>query len=398
MRPMWVTGTLAHGGAERHSITLMNRFAERGHQCHAVYIKDTPQQNQLDRINLRDGTTVHCMMAEGFFDPKSITRFAAHLKTIKPSVIVAANGYALMNSTLALIRSGLRIPVVATCHTTQLIGFKDQVKMLIDRPFYWRANASVFVCEMQRRYWLWRGVAARRNTVIYNGVDTAHFTDTTPPETRDALRAAYGFSASDFVVGISAVLRPEKNHVQLLEAIADLRQQGIPARLLLIGDGPMRELIEARGRELGVDGAIRITGFQQDVRQSISLCDVMVLCSLSETFSLAALESMAMGKPVIHSDVGGAKEMISAGCNGELFPRGDTKALVQHLASLARPGVATEMGVNARIVVEAQFSEKAMVDRYESLLQDLCSRALGSGAAANRLAPRVQGSTNNLGR
>ena len=387
LRPMWVTGTLAHGGAERHSITLMNRFADRGHQCHAVYIKDTPLQNQLARIDLRDGMTVRCMYARRFFDAESIATFATHLTEIRPSVIVAANGYALMYATLARIRSGLRIPIVATCHTTQLIGLKDQLKMLVDRPFYWRASCTVFVCAMQRQYWLRRGVASRRNTVIYNGVDTAHFVDTTTPAVRQALRNSFGLADSDYVVGISAVLRPEKNHVQLLDAVAALRRQGIPARLLMIGDGPMREVIEARGRELGIEAAIRITGFQQDVRQSIALCDVMVLCSLSETFSLAALESMAMGKPVIHSDVGGAKEMISAGHNGELFALGASNALVDCLAGLAQPGVAKAMGVNARAVVEARFSEKAMVDRYESLLLDLCSRSLASGEAVNVESP-----------
>lgn len=388
LRPMWVTGTLAHGGAERHSITLMNRFADRGHECHAVYIKDTPQQTQLDRVELRDGMTVRCMNARHFFDPESITRFAAHISAIRPSVIVAANGYALMNATLALIGSGLNIPIVATCHTTQLIGIKDQIKMLIDRPFYWRARCTVFVCEMQRRHWLWRGLASRRNAVIYNGVDTAHFVETGMVDEQQAQRAAFGFKATDYVVGISAVLRPEKNHVQLLEAIAALRRQGIPARLLMIGDGPMREVIEARSCELGIDDSIRITGFQQDVRQMIALCDVMVLCSLSETFSLAALESMAMGKPVIHSAVGGAREMIVAGRNGDLFAPGDTKALVNLLANMAEPGIAKVMGANARTVVETRFSEKAMVDRYESLLLDLCSRPLGCGDAVKHPATR----------
>lgn len=382
---MWVTGSLAHGGAERHSITLLNRFADRGYECHAVYIKGTPQHNQLERISLREGMTVRSMNARRFFDPNAIKALASHLAEIRPSVIVAANGYALMNATLAQMRSGLRIPIVVTCHTTQLIGLKDQLKMLIDRPFYWRAAGTVFVCEMQRRHWLQRGVASRRNMVIYNGVDTSYFQDQKIPGERQALRQSLGFSVEDYVVGISAVLRPEKNHVQLLEAIAELHRQGIPARLLMIGDGPMRDVIEARGRELGIDAAFRITGFQQDVRQSIAACDVMALCSLSETFSLAALESMAMGKAVIHSDVGGAKEMIAAGINGELFAPGDTKALVDCLTTLALPGVAEAMGVRARAFVEAHFSEKTMVDRYESLLLDICSRTLASGEVVNRL-------------
>ncbi len=93
-----------------------------------------------------------------------------------------------------------------------------------------------------------------------------------------------------------------------------------------------------------------------------------------------------MGKPVIHSAVGGAKEMIVAGRNGDLFGPGDTKALVNSLAGMAVSGMAKGMGANARTVVETRFSEKSMVDRYESLLLDICSKFLGCGDVAKRHA------------
>jgi glycosyltransferase involved in cell wall biosynthesis len=99
----------------------------------------------------------------------------------------------------------------------------------------------------------------------------------------------------------------------------------------------------------------------------------MVLCSLAvETFSLAALEAMAMGKPVIHADLGGASEMIFPGRNGFLFPVGDTRALVDKLAILADRTVSRRMGREARELVETLFSEKTMVDRYEQTLLELC--------------------------
>jgi glycosyltransferase involved in cell wall biosynthesis len=87
---------------------------------------------------------------------------------------------------------------------------------------------------------------------------------------------------------------------------------------------------------------------------------------------------MALRRPVVHSDVGGASEMIIPGHNGFLFRVGDTRELVHTLAILADPAVSRSMGDNARELVERRFSENTMVDRYERLLLQLC----GAGAGA----------------
>jgi len=108
----------------------------------------------------------------------------------------------------------------------------------------------------------------------------------------------------------------------------------------------------------------------------------MVLCSLTEAFSLAALEAMALGRPVVHAQVGGAAEMILPGRNGYLFPAGDTGALTGKLGLLAERAVSRSMGANARQVVRARFSEKAMVDRYEQTLLELCGDSSRRPASA----------------
>ena len=229
----------------------------------------------------------------------------------------------------------------------------------------------MFVCETQQRHWLRRGVFARSNLVIYNGVDCEHWRPGTR-EQRALIRGALGLEPRDFVVGMCAVFRPEKNHLQLVEAIAMLRRRGIPARALLIGDGAMRAAIESRARSLGVAAEVLVTGFQQDVRPFVGACDTVALCSGSvETFSLAALEAMALGRPVVLPAVGGSAEMVRAGREGFLFPVGDDAALVDALASLADAPLRARMGANARETVEARFSERAMVDRYEQTLQEL---------------------------
>lgn len=381
LRAMFVTGSLAHGGAERHAITVLNRLAERGHECHAVYIKDD-RPSQIDRVRLRDGGTARCLGAARYFDRRALAEFAAHLSRIRPSVIVAANAYALMYSSLALRFSRLRAPLVVTYHSTRLLQVKERLQMVLYRPFFLAADCLVFVCERQRRYWLRRGVFSRRNEVIYNGVDPAAFCDSGSPGERGTMRRALGYSDPDYVIGLSAMLRREKNPVQLVDAVASLRGAGFPAKALIIGDGEMRGAVEARARALKVERDVVITGVRRDVRPYIAACDVMVLCSLAETFSLAAIEAMAARRPVVHSDVGGAAEMICPGQNGFLFPAGDTGAMVDRLAILADRAVSRTMGNHAREVVESRFSETAMVDRYEQLLLGLRGARCGAREAA----------------
>ncbi|HEX9185015.1 MAG TPA: glycosyltransferase family 4 protein [Burkholderiales bacterium] len=380
-RLMFVTGSLRYGGAEGHSITLVNRLAERGHECHAVYVKSGAEQ--LERIRLRDGERVRCLEAVRYFDVAALRRFARHIARVEPAAIVAANPYALMYAALALRLSRHRAALAVTFHSSRLLGLKERLQMLAYRLLFWSADYAVFVCENQRRYWARRAVFARRNEVIYNGVDTEEFKDGLAAGEVARLRAALGLRESDYVIGISAVLRPEKNHVQLVEAIARLRARGIPAKALIIGDGPMRAAVEARARARGVGREVVFCGFQRDVRPFVAACDVMVLCSFTEAFSLAALEAMALGKPVVHAQVGGAAEMIVSGRNGYLFPAGDTGALTGKLALLAERAVSRSMGANARKLVQAQFSVEAMVDRYEQTLMELCrtpSRREAAGA------------------
>ena len=100
----------------------------------------------------------------------------------------------------------------------------------------------------------------------------------------------------------------------------------------------------------------------------------MTLTSFTEALSLAAIEAMALEKPVVHADVGGAAEMIVTGWNGYLYPPGDTAALVQRLALLAEPEARARLGRAAREVVEEFFSEQKMVSRYESTLIELSAK------------------------
>ena len=363
MRLLFLTGSLVHGGAERHAITLANRLAERGHECHFAYLKD--DRSQLAR--LRAAASVQCLGARRYLDLPALARLRALARAVKPTHVIAVNQYALLYASLARAAA----PLAVTWHTTEPAGAKEWAQMLYYRPLFWRADWLAYVCEGQRRYWRRRGLFARRTAVIHNGVDLEHWRPRSEAE-RAAARSALGFSHAELVLGMSAVLRPEKNPIQLVEAVARLRARAMPARALFIGDGPMRAGVEARARSLGVAAAVSITGLQADVRPLLGACDAIVLCSTAvETFSLAALEAMALARPVVQPRIGGAEEMTVPGEDGELFPVGDTGALVERLAALAEPRRRERMGRRARESVESRFSEASMVERYEQALRQL---------------------------
>lgn len=369
MRIAFVTGSLVHGGAERHAITLANRLAERGHECHVVYVKNDP--SQLERLKLAPPSSVRCLHARSYLDLRAVGHLGSFFERVRPHAVLACNPYALFNASLARLQAPLprrEVPLLVTLHSTRNRSLKESLQMLAYRPFFWSADAALFVSERQRLHWRARALFGRRNRVIYNGVDTEYWKPV-PGYSRRIL----GFEEGEFVVGLSAVLRPEKNPTQLVDAVAALRRRGIPARALFIGDGPLRGEVEARAAREGIAAAVTITGLQQDVRPFLEACDTLALTSFTEAFSLAAVEAMALGLPVVHSDVGGAPEMIRHGEDGFLFPVGDTHSLVESLAVLAQPDTRRRFGAKAREAVETRFTEREMVDRYEQTLMELAS-------------------------
>ena len=114
MRLAFVTGSLVQGGAERHTIGLVNRLAQRGHDCHVANVRD--DASQLERLECAAG--IECMGARRYLDLRALARLAALFGRVRPAAVIAANPYALMYCAAALRRSAQRTPLVVTFHTT----------------------------------------------------------------------------------------------------------------------------------------------------------------------------------------------------------------------------------------------------------------------------------------
>jgi glycosyltransferase involved in cell wall biosynthesis len=362
-----VVSSLLLGGAEKHAVALANLLDTTRFRLTLCCVRagDT-LAGELDASRLDAFLELDVRQK---FSWQAVERLAREIDRQSIDIVVCANGYPVLYALAASLRARRSVRVVEVFHTTRPGSLKARARMLLNWLLFRRCELLIYVSHTQRRYWRARGLRARRDVVIQNGVDIEHFTCRLTDAQRAQTRAGFGFAPGDYVIGLCASLRREKAHEDLLLALQRLRQAGVPAKALLIGDGPRRAHIEQRIAQLQLQGAVVITGYKPDVRPCIACCDVMTLTSHAvETFSIAALESMALGKPLVMSRIGGAAEQVQPGVNGLLFEPGDIATLAQHLAALADPQVRQTMGEAARRIVRAAFTVERMTAAYTSEL------------------------------
>lgn len=364
----FVLNSLSTGGAEIHTVGLARALTDRGYICQIISLSGKVEIEAC-------GVPVERLAKKGLLSLASHRLLASSLKRFGPDVVVAINGLPAASVCLARMISLVKWRFITVYHTTRIANIKQRAKHIAHLPFLNRSEVVVFVSANQSRYCLRRGLHGRRNLIIHNGVDRKKFNPAARDSHRKVMRAYLGISDNEFVIGQSAAFRTEKNHTQSIEALAVLRARGVPAKLMLLGDGPERRRIESLAVKLGVQDFLLIAGRQADVVPWLSAFDVGILTSTAiETFSLAALEIMAMGVPAVLSDIGGADEMLIDGCNGYLFRPNDTSALVKALEVMIEPSARAAMGKVAAERVGQLFTLNDMIDHYEQLLIGVVSQ------------------------
>ena len=371
---LFIVNSLELGGAEKQVVTLLNHLDGGRFRLHLAYLKRSERLlPQLDTGKL--DALLCCEVTRGV-ERHAIRQLGEFIRARHIDAIVCTNTYSMLYGYLARRQARPEKPKLATVfHTTLLRTYKEKAQMLLYQRLFKRSDLLLYVCENQRDYWRDRGLRAAADGVVHNGIDVDYFSDRQTAQDRGALRASFGFATGDTVIGLCSSMRPEKAHGDLLQAIALLRARGVAVKALFIGDGPERGAIENHVHELGLREHVVITGMQPDVRPYIGCCDVMTLVSHAiETFSLAALESMALAKPLVMSDIGGASEQVLHGQTGLLFEPGDIPALAEHLHTLTGKSARARMGAAAQRRVRQQFTVESMTAGFTEQMERLLGR------------------------
>lgn len=217
------------------------------------------------------------------------------------------------------------------------------------------------------------GIPVGRIRKICNGVDAERFH---PAPVRQPIDGSPFDDPSCWLIGTVGRMQAVKDQtllakafIRALEMDHELRQV---LRLIMVGDGPLREEALTLLKAAGASELAWLPGERHDVPEILRGLDCFVLPSLAEGISNTILEAMACALPVIATDVGGSSELVEAGVTGELVPAADLEMMAQAIVRYARDrGLAGAAGQAGRVAVERQFSLTAMVRKYQSVYDEL---------------------------
>lgn len=246
------------------------------------------------------------------------------------------------------------------------VGFLYKPIMAYLRKFHNRAHCTMVPTQALRNSLALAGFHHLR--VVSRGVDTVAF----DPAHRSApLRASWGLGPEDLAVVCVGRLAPEKNLALLLRAFEAIEHRNPRARLVLVGNGPMREELQAKCPGALFAGQLR----GQALAEHYASGDLFLMPSVTETFGNVTTEAMASGLPVLAFDYAAAADLIKDGINGLVTPLGDSEAFVSASVALAaEPGLRMRIGIEARRTA-LELDWKRIVQNFETVLYEVMDRA-----------------------
>jgi glycosyltransferase involved in cell wall biosynthesis len=212
-----------------------------------------------------------------------------------------------------------------------------------------------------------QGIDRSKIVTIYNGVDLERFSKVTP-QTKVRIREEFGIDSRNQVVGMIAQLTNWKGIPYFLRAIPSILKRYPNVAFLIVGDGGERKNLEIMAEKVGIAPSVIFTGFRRDIPELISIMDISVLSSLREGLPNVLIESMAMRKPIVATDVGGVSELVINNKTGFLIPPRDSTKLCDAIIKLLEDKEKAEkFGAAGREFAEQKFSLTQMVNKYENL-------------------------------
>lgn len=368
----WEYPPLLVGGLARHVDAVSREIAARGIRVDVL----TRGGDGLPTTEERDGVQIH-RVTPYFGHPADFRAWAMHLNFAlceaavqvmeqvgaRDDVVVHGHDW-LVAYASRFIKTTYRVPMVMTIHATEhgrMNGIHGETQSYIHDVEWWSTYEAwrVIVCSqaMRREVASLFRVPADKLVVIPNGVD-----DEVPSGQMPA-RARFAAPGEPLIFHIGRLV-PEKGASVLLEAFARLPR----GRLVIAGGGPWEKHLRERAEKLGVGDRVRFAGFVDDATRAALFhhADVTVVPSTYEPFGIVALEAMAMGSPVVVSDVGGLAEIIQHGVTGlKVKPGSPTELAAQIQQVLGNPCLAARLRHNARQEVERTYRWRSVAAATE---------------------------------
>lgn len=281
-----------------------------------------------------------------------------------------------------------RLAVISTLHGWALLGIRGYIYWLLDLFLMRRFDHLLAVSHATKEELVNAGMPSGLISVIHNGIDTEAWSRC---QVSTSAREALGLGNAFPVIGYVGRISPEKDLETWLRVAAVVFQQCPKARFLVVGEGKDDSLLsqlKILAATLGIAKNVDFLGYREDLLSIYAAFDVFFLSSRREGICNSLLEAMAMGVPIVATDVGGTKELMVNGKTGHLFSPDDAKGMAQAIISLVRDRSLREnMSQAGRKHIEAKFSFASRLRRIETLYADILEARLDHGAHRPLLLP-----------
>jgi len=315
------------------------------------------------------GIPVRIMGKRSYYNLSNILLLAYLFRRENFHIIHTHGYFASTFGRLAAILAGVPVMVTHVHSTYYEYGKRN---LMIERFLSFFTDNVICVSKAVQRFVVEKeGIRESRTSVIYNGISFPW--NGLSSEDRKAKRASVSVSSQDVVIIEVASLTANKGHQFLLNAFQQIYKKNPTIKLIIVGDGPLQSTIQEEAKKLGMESAVIFTGQRKDVYELLAISDIFVLPSMiREGLSIAMIEAMAMGLPVIGSNVGGIPESIEDRVNGFLLPPGDTDKLASAIDTLVTDQDLREgMGKQGRRIFEERFTLTRMIKQIEVLYDHL---------------------------
>ncbi|HHH44567.1 MAG TPA: glycosyltransferase family 1 protein [Gammaproteobacteria bacterium] len=221
-----------------------------------------------------------------------------------------------------------------------------------------RTLGTVAVAAYSKQYLVEKGIPGERVEVIHNGIEDSRV----DPEARKKLRREWKLDDDQIAIGVASRLDPVKGIEYLLAAFARLVEKHPDIVLFVVGTGAVEQELQAKADELGLSSSVRFTGFRSDIEACLSAFDIFALPSLAEYHSIALLEAMRAGRPIVATDVGGNTESVRHEKEALVVQAADVGGLESALDRLiTQSELRARLGAAARDRFLSEFTEDVML-------------------------------------
>ena len=380
MKPnvLHIIDSFDQGGTERQAVQLVRLLHEGERYCVHLACLNNRGILRDEAAQLGLGVIAEYPL-NSFYDRNFLRQLRRCVKFLKEHEIDVVHTHDFYTNIFGMTAAWLAGVPARIASKRETEGFRSSLQKRAERYAFGLAHSVITNANAVRNQMTKEGVRAEKLTTVYNGVDMNRVAPQSDLQ-RDAMLALVNLPPEPrerrFVTIVANQQHGVKDHPTFLRAAARVREAVPQASFVLAGEGKLTNELCSLAQKLSIEPDTFFVGQCRRIAELLAVSEVCVLSSKAEGFSNSILEYMAAGRPVVVTDVGGAREAVIEGETGFIVAAGDHENMAARIITLLRePERARAMGQRGRLNVEEKFSCEAQLERTAALYDLLLARS-----------------------